>query len=154
MFILLNTEPFNADVADVSGIPTAKTVAKLGAEIWTDRNYAISEMNNELLGATLFKPAHYRNKATMSVTANKKAAVYVALYEPPRDGGLMQVLQTDGWDLTSHELEWTNINNGSKHKLNKIWKKQVNAGSTISFTSTKDNMTFAILVKEGKYCFI
>ena len=151
MFILLNTEPFNPDVADVSGIPTTKTVAKLGAKIWTDRNYAISEMNNELLGATLFQPAHYLNKATMSVTANKKAAVYVALYEP-RDGGLMQVLQTDGWELTSHELAW--INGPNTHKLNKIWTKQVNAGSTISFTSTKDNMTFAILVKEGKYCFI
>ena len=151
MFILLNTEPFNADVADVSGIPTTKTVAKLGAKIWTDRNYAISEMNTELLGATLFKPAHYLNKATMSVTANKKAAVYVALYEP-RDGGLMQVLQTDGWELTSHELAW--INGPNTHKLNKIWTKQVNPGSTISFTSTKDNMTFAILVKEGKYCFI
>ena len=152
MFILLNTGTFDPDVADVSGIPTTKTEAKLGAKIWTDRDhYRISEINNELLGATLFKSAHYRHRATMSVTANKKAAVYVALYEP-RDGGLMQVLQTDGWELTSHELAW--IDGPNTHKLNKIWTKQVNAGSTISFTSTKDSMTFAILVKEGKYCFI
>ena len=58
----------------------------------------------------------------------------------------MEALQADGWTLKNGwYLEWSN-----QHKLNKVWSKNINAEETISFTSTKDRMTFAILIKEGK----
>ena len=136
MNILLITGPFNADV---SGIPTTKTEAKLGALMWTDRTYRISTINDELVGATFFKPEHYVDKATISVTANHNADVFVAVHEP-RDGGLIQGLQTSGWELTNYSIA---------PRLNKVLKKQISAGSTVLFTSTEDNMTFAILVKKG-----
>lgn len=83
----------------------------------------------------------------MSINSNRDAEIFLALYEEgDREGGLMEALQSDGWTLENGwYLEWSNT-----HKLNKVWSKNINSGETISFASTKDRMTFAILVKEGK----
>ena len=82
----------------------------------------------------------------MSIIATENdVQVFVALYEEGnREGGLMQELGANGWELTSEFLEWSN-----QYKLNKVWKKNIAAGTTISFKSTKNSMTFAILASEG-----
>ena len=74
------------------------------------------------------------------------ANIFIALYEEGnREGGLMEALQADQWTLKNGwYLEWSN-----KHKLNKVWSKKINSGERVSFTSTKNRMTFAILIKEG-----
>ena len=131
----------------VSGITTTEVEAKLGSKIWKDRGYSISSINDELVGNILFQPAHYVNAGTMSINANRNAEAFIALYEEgDREGGLMEALQANGWTLKNDwYLEWSN-----QHKLNKVWSKKINGGETVSFTSTKDRMTFAILVKEGR----
>ena len=140
--------PFDASV---TGTSTTKVEAKIGSEIWSDRGYSISSISDGLLGATLFQPNHYVNARTMSIDSNRNAEIFVAVYEEGnREGGLMEVLQADGWTLKNGwYLEWSNKLN-KLHKLNKVWSKNIDAGETISFTSTKDRMTFAILIKEGK----
>ena len=142
--ISLLDSPFDASV---TGTSTTKVEAKIGSEIWSDRGYSISSISDGLLGATLFQPNHYVNARTMSIDSNRDAEIFVAVYEEGnREGGLMEALQADGWTLKNEwYLEWSN-----QHKLNKVWSKNINAGDTISFTSTKDRMTFAILIKEGK----
>ena len=77
--------------------------------------------------------------------ANTDIEIFVALFEEGnREGGLMQELDANGWELTSEFLEWSN-----QHKLNKVWRINAAAGTTISFKSTSDSMTFAILATEG-----
>ena len=131
----------------VIGITTTEVEAKLGAEIWKDRGYSISSISDELVGNILFQPPHYVNAGTMSINANRNAEAFIALYEEgDREGGLMEALQANGWTLKNDwYLEWSN-----QHKLNKVWSKKINAGDSVSFTSTKNRMTFAILVKEGR----
>ena len=142
--VFLSDSPFDASV---TGISTTKVEAKIGSEIWSDRGYSISSISDGLLGATLFQTNHYVNARTMSIDSNRDAEIFVAVYEEGnREGGLMEALQADGWTLKNEwYLEWSN-----QHKLNKVWSKNINAGETISFTSTKDRMTFAMLIKEGK----
>ena len=125
---------------------TTEVEAKIGSEIWKDKGYTISSISNELLGGTLFQSNHYVDKSTMLINSNKDAVIFVAVYEEKsRDGGLMEALQADGWTLKSGlYLEWL-----GQHKLNKVWSKKIKAKETISFTSTKNGMTFAILIKEG-----
>ena len=144
LLISLLDSPFDASV---TGTSTTKVEAKIGSEIWSDRGYSISSISDGLLGATLFQPNHYVNARTMSIDSNRDAEIFIAVYEEGnREGGLMEALQADGWTLKNEwYLEWSN-----QHKLNKVWSKNINAGETISFTSTKDRMTFAILIKEGK----
>ena len=135
-----------APICKVTGIPTEKVQASIGSKIWSDRNYQISKISDGLEGATLFKPKHYVHSTTMSIIATENdVQVFVALYEEGnREGGLMQELGANGWELTSEFLEWSN-----QYRLNKVWKKNIAAGTTISFKSTKNSMTFAILASEG-----
>ena len=102
------------------------------------------------MGASLFQPNHYVNSKTISIESNKDADIFIALYEEGnREGGLMEVLQADEWTLENGwYLEWSN-----KHKLNKVWSKKINSGKNVSFRSTENRMTFAILVKEGNTLF-
>ena len=133
----------------VKGTTTTKAEAKAGSKIWKDREYSISSISDELIGSILFQPSHYVNPGTMSISANRNAEAFIALFEEGkgREGGLMKVLEADGWTLKNGwYLEWSN-----QHKLNKIWSKKINAGETVSFTSTKNRMTFSILIKEGRY---
>ena len=130
---------------------TTEVEAKIGSEIWKDRGYTISSISNELLGATLFQSNHYVDKSTMLINSNKDAVIFVAVYEEKsRDGGLMEAFQADGWTLKSElYLEWL-----GQHKLNKVWSRNIKEKETVSFTSTKNGMTFAIMIKEGDIFFI
>lgn len=57
-----------------------------------------------------------------------------------RDGGLTDVLPSEGWTLKEEwSVDWS-------ESLNKVYLKQVSAGGSVTFTSTQDEMTFAILV--------
>ena len=140
----LTDAPFDATV---TGIPTTQVEAKVGVPIWSDRKqYPITSISDELLGATLFQPTHYVKAGTMSIDSNKDAEIFIALLiADNREGGLMAALPADGWTLKSDwYIEWSN-----QHKLSKVWSKNIKAGETISFTSTMDRLTFAILIKEG-----
>ena len=130
----------------VTGITTTRAEATIGAKLWKDRGYSISSINDELLGSILFQTNHYVNSKTISIESNNNADIFIALYEEGnREGGLMEALQADQWTLQNGwYLEWSN-----KHKLNKVWSKKINSGESVSFTSTKNRMTFAILIKEG-----
>ena len=80
--------------------------------------------------------------------ANTDIEIFVALFEEGnREGGLMQELDANGWELTSEFLEFQGWSN--KHKLNKVWTKNAAAGTTISFQSTSDSLTFSILATKG-----
>ena len=128
---------------------TTEVEAKIGSEIWRDEGYSISSISNKLLGATLFQSNHFVDKSTISIDSNNDADFFVAVSEEKsRDGGLMEALQADGWTLKSGlYLEWQTY--CCQHKLNKVLSKNIKAKETISFTSTKNGMTFAILIKEG-----
>ena len=130
----------------VSGIRTASTKAEIGSTLWTDRrNYKITHLPGDLAGSMLFRPKHYVNRGTISVSSTNDAYIWVALLET-RDGGLMDVLATEGWTLKEGwYVQWSNNN----EKLNKIWSKQIAAGETVTFTTTEDRMTFAIFALEG-----
>ena len=82
----------------------------------------------------------------MSITSNRDAEIFIALYilEANREGGLMENLPADGWTLRDG---W-HLTFGNRG-LEKVWAKSIKAGETISFTSTKSSMTFAILIKGG-----
>ena len=130
----------------VNGIPTTKVEATIGAKLWKDRGYLISGINDELLGAIIFQPNHRVNSKTIAIESNEDADVFIALYEEGnREGGLMEVLQADQWTLENGwYLEWSN-----KHKLNKVWSKKIKSGERVAFRSTKNQMSFAILIKQG-----
>ena len=55
----------------------------------------------------------------------------------------MNLLPNQGWTLLKDSwfVEWNNT-----EKLQKIYSKRVDAGKTISFTSSKNDMTFAIFI--------
>ena len=131
----------------VVGTPTTKVDVSLGSKIWMDRNYTISNMADGLSGAILFQPNYYVNGRDISIDSNANAEIFVALYEEgDREGGLMQVLHIDGWTLKNGwYIEWS-----KRHKLNKVWSKKISSGEKVSFTSSKDRMTFAILVKKDR----
>ena len=131
----------------VAGTPTTKVDVSLGSKIWMDRDYTISDMTDGLSGAILFQPNYYVNSRNISIDSNANAEIFVALYEEgDREGGLMQALYIDRWTLKNGwYIEWS-----KKHKLNKVWSKKIRSGESVSFTSSKDRMTFAILVKHDK----
>ena len=129
----------------MTGTSTTKVETEIGSEIWSDRGYSISSISDGLLGATLFQPNHYVNARTMSIDSNRDAEIFVAVYEEGnREGGLMEALPADGWTLRDG---W-HLTFGNRG-LEKVWAKSIKAGETISFTSTKSSMTFAILIKGG-----
>ena len=126
----------------VSGISTTETEADIGVAIFSDRSYSISSIPDELVGSTLFQPEHYVARSTITVSSNENAEVVVALMEA-RDGGLIDVLPSEGWTLKEGwSVDW-------HESLNKVYHKPVSAGGSVTFTSTEDQMTFAILVVKG-----
>ena len=137
----------------VSGITTESATASIGSTIWTDRpSYLIAQMPNELPGSTVFQPVHYVDIATITVSSTIDANIRVATRDD-RDGGLMDVLPADGWTLEDGWfVEWTGVQNNEM--LNKILSKQISAGESVTFTTTKDAMTFAIFASEGNKFYI
>ena len=125
----------------VSGISTSSTIAKIGSRLFTDRSYTISSMPDKLIGSTLFQSGHYVNRATITVSSTVDAYIMVALYEK-RDGGLINVLSSEGWTLIDGNVKWTAM-------LNKIYIKHIAAGNSVTFTTTKNRMTFAIFAFQG-----
>ena len=112
-------------------------------------------MSDEFLGLSLFQPKHYVGAGTVSINSNTDAEIFIALFIEDdrnlRDGGLMEALPADGWTLKDGlYLEWDGGHyGGGIHRLSKVWSKNIKAGETISFTSTKGQMSFAILMKRG-----
>ena len=104
-------------------------------------------MSEEIVGTTLFQTEHYIAPSNIEVSSNRNAVVLIALYEEGnREGGLVDSLQRECWTLKEGWfVQWSNT-----HKLNKIFSKVINAGTTAQFTSTQDRMTFAIFTYEGK----
>ena len=99
-------------------------------------------MPEDLIGSILFQSSHYVNRTTISVSSSNDAYIIVALHET-RDGGLMDVLPTEGWTLLNGwYVEWSNMN----ERLNKIWSKPIVAGNSVTFSTTENLMTFAIFV--------
>ena len=98
----------------VSGISTTKTQAYIGVAIFSDRSYSISSIPNELVGAILFQTEHYVARSTITISSDRRADVIVALKES-RDGGLTDVLPSEGWTLKE---EWVLIGN-------KVWTKYI-----------------------------
>merc|ERR1711997_277567 len=121
----LRQAPFAPIDATVAGIPTRQVEAKIGTNIWSDRNYRITSISDELLGASLFQPTHYVNRGTMSITSNRDAEIFIALYilEANREGGLMESLPADGWTLRDG---W-HLTFGNRG-LEKVWAKSIKAG--------------------------
>ena len=110
--------------------------------IFSDRIYSISSIPDELVGSILFQTEHYVARSTITISSDKNADVIVALSEV-RNGGLIDVLPSDGWTLKE---EWSV---GWSESLNKVYLKPVSAGGSVTFTSTEDKMTFAIFVVKG-----
>ena len=126
----------------VSGISTTKTKANIGVAIFSDRSYVISSIPDELVGSILFQPETYVDRSTITISSDGSVDVIVALMES-RDGGLTDVLPSEGWTLKEEwSVDWD-------ESLNKVYLKQVSAGGSVTFTSTQDRMTFAILVVKG-----
>ena len=131
----------------VSGISTTNTIALPRSNLWNDRPYVITDMSGDLAGSILFQLEHYvAQESTILVSSDQEAYIRVALYEEGgRDGGLMEVLSTEGWSLKEGwYVEWSNQN-----KLNKIWSKQIEARELVNFTTTMNRGTFAIFASEG-----
>ena len=132
----------------LNGTPTTTVKIFPGSEIWNDRNYTLSSMSDGLWGATLFQTHYYINATTLSITSNRDAEIFIALNDK-HDGvdGLTETLNSNNWTLNNGwYLEWSNW-----HKLNKVWSMKLNSSNTTSITSTKNGMTFAILIKEGMH---
>ena len=130
----------------VSGIPTEVVTASNGSTIWSDRKYFITKMPEELVNSTLFQPTHRVDISTIEIFSVHKAMIYVGVFES-KDGGLMEVLPKLGWKLEDGWfVEW---NNGPKERLHKIWSLQIEAGQSITFTTTKKDMTFAIFIAKA-----
>ena len=114
----------------------------MGVAIFSDRSYSISSIPDELVGSILFQPETYVARSTITISSDGSADVVVALMES-RDGGLINVLPSEGWTLKEEwSVDWD-------ESLNKVYLKQVSAGGSVTFTSTQDQMTFAILVVKG-----
>ena len=112
----------------------------MGVAIFSDRSYSISSIPFELVGSILFQAEHYVARSTITISSDRRVDVIVALMES-RDGGLADVLQSEGWTLKEEwSVDW------HESRLNKVYLKPVSAGGSVTFTSTEDRMTFAILV--------
>ena len=87
----------------------------------------------------MFQSETYVARSTITISSDGSADVIVALMES-RDGGLTDVLPSEGWTLKEEwSVDWS-------ESLNKVYLKPVSAGGNVTFTSTEDRMTFAILV--------
>ena len=87
----------------------------------------------------------------MTITPLVNAYIRVALHGA-RDGGLNAILRASGWELLpGWYVDWseTKANQYSKKTLDKIWSKRVAAKQTLTFTSIKDDMTFAVFASES-----
>ena len=139
-----------------------------------NRQETITNMTKDILNSVLFQTKSYIGSSTISVFTNKNALVFLALHcKKSRQGGLNDLLLADDWKFQEGsfiEFEkvlvwkyWSMIqpreddrSNNNCHTLNNVWSKKLNAGQTVTFTSTQDYMelTFAIFVKEGSFCSI
>ena len=134
-----------------------------------NRQETITNMSKDILNSVLFQTKSYIGSSTISVFTNKNARVFVALHcKKSRQGGLNDSLLADDWKFQEgwfiefeKVLEWKYWSiiqpredvrsNNNCNTLNNVWSKKLDAGQTVTFTSTQDYMelTFAIFVKEG-----
>ena len=122
-----------------------------GLKLWKNKNYTLTSLSDGLWGSHLFTACHHINASKILATSKKDAEIFVALYgEQHEERELMDSLMSDNWTLKDEwYIEWDN-----KFRLDKVWSKNLSYGHNISFTSPRDDMTIAILIKEGMFCAI
>ena len=138
------------------GIKTEKTWASVGAKLWTDQSYEVTEQPDYLDGTILFQ-GHYTGIAegtVITITSPRKSKLYVAILENA-DGGLSNILPNEGWKLQLNQvalrdqIKFADRGSASFHSLNRIWMKEAPQNSISHFQAIQDDLTFAIFVKEG-----
>ena len=122
-----------------------------GLKLWKNKNYTLTSLSDGLWGSHLFTACHHINSSKIFATSNKDAEVFVALYrEDDADKviSVMDFLISDNWTLKDEwYIEWDN-----KYRLDKVWSKNLSYNHNISFTIPRDDMTVAMLIKEGILC--
>ena len=114
-------------------------MANKGIAFFSDSSYVIiSSIPDELAGSILFQPPQYVDRSTITISSDENANVIVVLFQQ-WNGGFMDMLTSEGWTLKEEwSVDWS-------ESLNKVYLKPVSAGGSVTFTSTEDRMTFAIL---------
>ena len=150
----------SAFIPELIGVNATIKIAKIGKRIWDDRNFTISNISNELLGATLFHTNCERTRVNASVVSNKDAEIFIALSDNFDNEDVMNALKKDNWTLRSEIYVEGKDNFGCKEILNKVWSKKTNAGDTVpvlldlnagpwKLFMKSGYLVVAILIKEG-----
>ena len=137
----------------VHGSTTVATKAAVGIPLFNDADHrnTIINLPGDLAESTLLRQDYKVDKTVMTITPLVNAYIRVALHGA-RDGDLNAILKASGWELLpGWYVDWseTKANQYSKKTLDKIWSKRVAAKQTLTFTSIKDDMTFAIFASES-----
>ena len=121
-------------------------MANKGIAFFSDSSYVIiSSIPDELAGSILFQPPQYVDRSTITISSDENADVIVVLFQH-WDGGFMDMLTSEGWTLKEEwSVDWSEGRSGT----NKVYLKPVSAGGSVTFNSTEDKTTFAILVVKG-----
>ena len=124
--------------------------AAVGLPLWNDKGYEILTLPHFLEGTILFKGPHQAISAGTTITLKTipPSKIYVAVNQNKRDGGLSSTLPSQGWTSVSGSLKFKA--SAEPEYLDKIWTKTVTTQQVVSFTTSEDELTHAIFVKEGK----
>ena len=144
------------------GINATTKNATIGKRIWNDRNFTISNISNELVGATLFHSNCERTRVNASIVSNKNAEIFIALTDNFDNEDVMNALNKDGWKLRREMYLEGEDNFGCKEILNKVWSKKINAGDRVPILldlndgpwklfMKSEYLVVAILIKEGRF---
>ena len=121
-------------------------MANKGIAFFSDSSYVIiSSIPDELAGSILFQPPQYVDRSTITISSDENADVIVVLFKQG-NGGFMDMLTSEGWTLKEKwSVDWSE----GRYGTNKVYLKPVSAGGSVTFNSTEDKTTFAILVVKG-----
>ena len=149
-------------IREWTGINATIKKAEIGKRIWNDRNFTISNISKELLGATLFHSNCERTRVNASIVSNKNAEIFIALTDNFDNEDVMNALNKDGWKLRREMYLEGEDNFGCKEILNKIWSKKIDAGDRVpvlldlndgpwKLFMKSEYLVVAILIKEGRF---
>ena len=145
---------------DVTGIVAKKVNGTVGSTIWGDKPSIISSLSDELENATLFQSNSEAKGTSISIDSNKNAIVYIALINDTT-GAVSTALKEDNWELRSDlylkYLEGNARNVPNEKQFDKVFSKTINDTNDVTLKHPKvisESVSFAILIKEGKFCLI